>query len=414
MLNSGDKRLAAISAWKDIMPEHVNDPFVHNKVFEALFNPSAPLSYATYDTDTKKARNFLYQDQLAHGVPSQFESDGRRNSFGHLIDVLKSSEEFTDSSHEDIADMLFKPYVVYDGGAHMSNVFLAKDLKRLNIDQEDLYDSANYPMIRAMKEGKNLAFTIEGEEGFQGIERLKILKADLMKRDADASIWTATQPSQDGESLEVVLMTGDMDDRNDRHVVARWHYIEKDENGKDILKRLQYNGVDEQLKVLSAYKRGNFMDIDNDDDIYDQVARWIEEGPSGVLDSIPGGFEEVVTAKYQPFNIGKFEYEQVVEPFWKKYGPEGKNLSKMAFAAKWEEVRHAETYTFEEKFFDISFNGILDLYRPSIGSMRYGVRQTKVRGYDARRRNRNKPTNIMQRNSADQAKQLSDFRKYGY
>jgi hypothetical protein len=418
MLNSGDERMAALSAWKDIMPEHVSDPFVHNKVFEALFETSAPLNYTDHD---KKERNLTYLDELAHGVPSQFESDGRRNSFGHLIDALKASEEFSSKSYQDIADMLFKPYVVFDGGAHMTNVFLAKDLKALKITQDDMNDSANYPMFKAIKEGKELVFTIEGEEGFQGKERLRILKQDLMKDDPDASIWTATQPSSDGESMEVVLMTGDMNDRNNRQVVARWHYLEKDKNGKilkdkngkDIMKRLMYTGVDEQLKVLSAYKRGNFMDIDNDGDIYDSVERWINEGESGVMDSIPGGLEELITAEYQPMNIGKFEFRQVVEPFWKKYGPEGQNLSKSAFAAKWEEVRRDETYAFEDKYFETHWEGLLDLYRPSISPMRHGVRQTKVRGYDPRRRDKTEKANFGLRNSANMAKQLADFRRQG-
>jgi len=409
MLHSGDKRMAALSAWKDIMPEHVNDPFVHNKVFEALFEPSAPLNYTKHDL---KERSEVYLDELQNGVPSQFESDGRRNSFGHLIDALKSSEEFSNHTYQDLADMLFKPYVVFDGGAHMSNIFLAKDLKAMKITADDMNDSANYPIFKALKEGKELVFEIEGEEGFHGKERLRILKADLLKNDPDASIWTATQPSSDGESMEVVLMTGDMNDRNNRSVVARWNYLEKDKNGKDVMKRLMYTGVEEQLKVLSAYKRGNFMDIDNQGFIKESVERWIKEGPSSILKSIPGGLEELVTAEYQPFNIGQFEYEQVVVPFWKKY----KHLSPKAFADMWEKVRREETFTFEEKYFDLAFGDLLDLYTPSIAPTRHGVRQIKVRGYDSRRRSKSSKEawQIPLINDMTAEQQLRNFKKFGY
>ena len=94
-----------------------------------------------------------------------------------------------------------------------------------------------------------------------------------MERDADSSIWTATRLSQDGNSMEVVLMTGNMHERSDRQVVARWKYKEKEKNGNTILRTLQYDGVEKQLTVLSAYKRGNFMDIDNDAGIKDTVKR---------------------------------------------------------------------------------------------------------------------------------------------
>ena len=45
--------------------------------------------------------------------------------------------------------------------------------------------------------------------------------------------------------------------------------------GNKIISRLEYDD-EERIRVLSAYKRGNFMDIDNDDNIYFRVKNWID------------------------------------------------------------------------------------------------------------------------------------------
>ena len=79
--------------------------------------------------------------------------------------------------------------------------------------------------------------------------------------------------------------------------------------------------------------------------------------------------EEFITAEYQPFNIGKFELNEVVIPFWEKY----KHLSDSEFAAQWEEDRIQTTFTFEEKFHNVhAILSLFDPYRPSIGAIRYG------------------------------------------
>ena len=85
-----------------------------------------------------------------------------------------------------------------------------------------------------------------------------------------------------------------------------------------------------------------------DEDIKENVERWIEDGSSGVFDSIPSGLEEYATWEWGFFNIGKFELEEVVKPFYEKY----KHLSDSEFAAQWEEDRIQTTYTFEEKYID--------------------------------------------------------------
>jgi len=377
MLEGNDRRLSAISAWRDLSPELQTSKRagLNNKIFNVLFDSTEPLQWG--EPLDKDKRSFTFDADFDGGFASQFEANGRRNSFGHLIDALANHSQFQGVGHEAISDMLNEPYAVYDGGADTNIVFLKSDLKARGLEMDDLYDNANYPMIRAMKEGKHLTFEILAEaekvEGFapgmHQLTRLRELKEKLMERDADSSIWTASRLSQDGKSMEVVLMTGNMHERSDRQVVARWKYKDKDENGNSILRTLQYDGVEDQLRVLSAYKRGNFMDIDNDAGIKDTVKRLMEEGPSTVIDSIPGGLEEVAIRKLWPWKVGKFEYHEVIKPFWDKY----KDLSTEAFAAKWEEVRHAETYTFEEKYWDLNFGGIIDVFRPDVIPFRHGA-----------------------------------------
>ena len=378
MLKGGGKYGAAVSAWMDLLPDHQNTDGgnLHNRIFDAL-NMTAAEPQRFKETEEEWNRQNTQNHVWENSFPSQFESYDRRNSFGVLIDMLEKSPQFRTDSYEEIADILFKPYVVYDGGGQLNHIYKVNDLRRMNIEIDDLYDNQNYAMILALKEGKELALEIEEDKGFMAdkpmLERLKALKDDFLKEDnditGDASIWTATQPSSDGESMELVLMGGDMNDRNKRRVLARWHYRTINEKGKPILKRLTYDGTDRQLRLLSAYKRGNFMDIDNDGQIKDTVKRWIKEGPSTFVKSIPGGLEEVAIRKLWPWKIGKFEYDQVVKPFWDKY----KDLSDKEFALKWEEVRRNETYSFEEKFFDLSFEGLIDTYRPDIVPFRNGA-----------------------------------------
>ena len=104
------------------------------------------------------------------------------------------------------------------------------------------------------------------------------------------------------------------------------------------------------------------MDIDNDDNIYFRVKNWIDRGPSNKFKSIPSWTEELLTQPF--FDLAKFEYDEVVLPFWEKYGPKGENLSPQEFADKWEEVRRDETYSFEEKYFDLFTYGLIDPYHP--------------------------------------------------
>ena len=180
--------------------------------------------------------------------------------------------------------------------------------------------------------------------------------------------------------------------RSDRQVVARWMYEDTDKNGKSVLRRLQYDGVKEQLTVLSAYKRGNFMDIDNDAGIKDTVKRLMEEGPSTVVDSIPGGLEEVAIRSLWPWKVGKFEYHEVIKPFWDKY----KDLSTEAFAEKWEEVRRQETYSFEDKYWDLHFKGIIDVFRADVVPFRHGAGSYSKQGsLGGRNRPIGKPSGLL-------------------
>ena len=373
LLHHGGTHGAAVSAYMDLLPD-ITDEYMHDKIFNAI-NQSGARTKRFTESAEEFDRRMTQSSVWENSFPSQFENLSRRHSFGILLDILEASDQFRGQSYEEIADTIFKPYVVYDGGGQWNHIYKKTDLDNLNIEIDDLYDNQNYAMILAMKEGKDIGLRVEGDDAFMADkpmrERLKLVIGDFKSNElhSDASVWTATQPSRDGKNMEVVLMGGDMNDRNKRVLLARWQVKTKDKNGKTIFTPLTYDGKDRQLKLLSAYKRGNFMDIDNDDDVKNQVRRWIKEGPSSWLKSIPGGFEEVMTEWWSPINIGQFEFENVVKPFWDKY----KHLSDRAFADKWEEVRRNETYSWEEKFFDWSFEGLIDTYRPDIVPFRHGA-----------------------------------------
>ena len=391
MIESKNARNSAISAWFDLMPEH-EDPhtgsaFKYRNIFNALYPKGANIEIRP-DSEDRFDRLKVIENSLAFQFPSIFEDPDKKKSFAHLIQILEESGTMGD--YEDIADFLFKPYMMFDGGAETNLAFNRKYIESKHLDEDDFYDSFNYVIIGAVKEGKDVHFQYfkDGEAILKSRKEMVMLSAEVAE--GGGSMWTGVrhpanaQNEQELKGMEVVVVQGGMDDRTNRKVVGRWVYTKTDvsdpaqgfKETKTIVP-LQYN-LDESIRVLSAYRRGNFMDIDNDEDIYDNVERWYKDGPSRVLDSVTSFTEEIVTADWwglQPFNIPKFEYNEIVKPFWEKYGPQGQNLSKEAFRDKWEEERLQTTFTFEEKFFDIYpwLKNIMTPFRPSIGAIRYGT-----------------------------------------
>ena len=389
LINSGNPRNSAISAWFDLMPEHA-DPYSksaykYDDIYHALYPKGANIEIRP-DSDDRFDRLTVIENSLAFQFPSIFEDPNKKKSFAHLIQILEESGTMGD--YEDIADFLFQPYMIFDGGAKTNMAFNRRYIESKHLNEDDFYDSFNYVIIGAVKEGKDVHFQYfkDGEAILKTPKEMAQLSAEVAK--GGASMWTGVRhPSnaeneEDLKGMEVVVVEGDMSDRTNREVVGRWVYTKtfKGPPGTPDEKRivpLQYN-LDESIRVLSAYRRGNFMDIDNDEDIYDNVERWYNDRPSRVLDSVTSFTEEIVTADWwglQPFNIPKFEYNEIVKPFWEKYGPQGQNLSREAFAEKWEEERLQTTYTFEEKFFDFYpwLKNIMTPFRPNIGPIKYGT-----------------------------------------
>jgi len=137
------------------------------------------------------------------------------------------------------------------------------------------------------------------------------------------------------------------------------------------------------------------MDIDNDGKIKETVQRWIKEGASSWLKSIPSWTEEVSTKWWTPYNIGQFEYNEVVKPFWDKY----KHLSDEEFAEMWEKVRRDETYSFEEKYFDLAFGGVIEIFRPDIIPFRHGAGRYSKTNDPLGNRGKNHKLYLLKRNS---------------
>ena len=394
---SSDPYKSALSAWVDLMPEHANNVKYHNRIFEALFPKGPPIRITP---EPEKADRLIdINNSLKYQFPSMFHEQVRRESFAHLISVIEDSEQFPGMDYEDIADMLFEPYMMIDGGTRQNLAFIKKDILNKGLDEDDFLYGANYAIIRALKEGKNLKWQQATDGMIMSREALHKISKEI--QDGGGSMWTGVQHPNSGneqtlKGMEVVIVNGDMDNKYDRTIVGRWVYEDQDKDGNTIWTPLTYD-YDQTIKVWSAYKRGNFMDIDNDEDIKENVERWIEDGSSGVFDSIPSGLEEYATWEWGFFNIGKFELEEVVKPFYEKY----KHLSASEFAAKWEEVRLQETYAFEEKFFDTSkLAEIFQPYRPSIGPLRYGSRPRSERG-GSRIRTAHAWRNIMKKRNRD-------------
>ena len=112
LLNSGDRRLSAISAWRDLMPQLQTSKYaqLNNKIFDVLFNTSAPLEWGEPNDPDK--RSLTFDNMFEGGFASQFEASGRRNSHAHLIDALANHSQFQGVGHEAIAHMLNEPYTI--------------------------------------------------------------------------------------------------------------------------------------------------------------------------------------------------------------------------------------------------------------------------------------------------------------
>ena len=369
--NSGTAHGSAFSAAIDIMPEQEDDQIQWKNIHSALFQQAAKLK--TKDDimgrkdsdkmreDINQLNNILYEGDY---FPSIFEDRVRRESFGHLIKLIYDSNMFEGEDYNDIAYRLFKDYTVIDGGSKAKIAFSTKELEMRGITKEDLLDSARYPILKALKEGKELLF--EHQDGISyGVEALRKVKENI--HGGNKTLWSAIQPTSDGEGIEVVIVSGDRSENRTREVVGRWVY--KNEDGST--SRLEYRN-DDMFRVLSAYKRGNFMDIENDDGIYDQVKGWVDKYKDNYKfprKYIMKGTEEIFGGDWRDqtfFDIGEFEYTQVVKPFWDKYGPKGENLTPEEFADKWEEVRLEETYSWEDKYFKLFSNGLVDPYHPFV------------------------------------------------
>ena len=104
MIRSGNPRLAAISAWRELMPHFSDDVETSRRVFQALFDNNNPYPTTKRDIEFNRTNklNHLYEN----GFASQYEDKDARNSFGHLIDILESSEAFRHQGFEEIADKI--------------------------------------------------------------------------------------------------------------------------------------------------------------------------------------------------------------------------------------------------------------------------------------------------------------------
>ena len=378
LLDTKTLQNSARAALIDILEDHEGTGTISrvlNPAIKSLWDPpiksGIPMDYTDnrMETDEKlwQINKVLWEGDY---WPSIFQDGNRRKSYAHLIKVLHDRQAFGKATYEEIAGKLFSPYTVFDGGGETKVAFKSNEMKARGVLKEDFLDSVNYLVLRALKQGHKLYFK-HGDH----VEPLHPKTVEMMKDDIVAgggSIWTGVQHSSDGKGIEAVIMSGNREDKSSRKMIGRWMIKNKEGD----LIPLSARGED-MWKVLTSYKRGNFMDIDNDDEVYKQVEQWVDkygEDISKVTNKkyIPKGLEEISVVDpdrffFNFFDIGKFEYEEVVKPFWDKYGPKGENLTPEEFADKWEEVRLEETYAWEDKYFRLGTWGLVDPYHPFIG-----------------------------------------------
>ena len=358
---SKDRLINAKTAFLDITMDvgNSNTDFA-NKVYDLLHTSGAIVDYSEErDDDFTDGVN----NAINNGWPSIYERGLQRDGFKHLIfEIQKRSSEFGKMTAQEIADNLFNfAYTTNTGGGIPNIAVSRKDMARANITEDDIDKSMPYLLMAPSKKGYTRTFMPDDfgitQFGLTGKLKVGVGALEKMQEEIDkatggllegASMWQAVVPASDGDGVSIVVMVGEKGNRAKSWMVGNMYQTSKtevDKNGNLIQEEIQYN-KEEMLEMFKTWRRGHYMDAENDswemhslkERISDYVKDYNEKGITGNRRRIPDYLIEL----YDP---GKFEYDNVILPFYKEYGPKGANLNDQEFAKKWDEVWEKTTFT---------------------------------------------------------------------
>jgi len=179
----------------------------------------------------------------------------------------------------------------------------------------------------------------------------------------DASMWAAVVPNANGNGVQVVVMSGIKGNRYKSKMVGRMYEQGHDSKGNFITRPISYNNQ-EMFKKFQSWRRGHFMDAENDpwertdtnlgfmqvDGLKTRMGKYYDKysqkGFSPPRARLP--YYAPIINGVEIFDAGKFEWENVIKPFWKA----NKNKSEDEFADEWQKVMDEQTFTMRDKIYD--------------------------------------------------------------
>jgi len=363
----------ARAAFLDILPElvpldeegnvtdasHLEDA---QRIYETLFL-SGPKSGAGIK-QTPESREYEISQTLQQGFPSHFEGgNNERKSHGILLRYLQK-ELYQDQDINRIANIIYKPYVVIDGGGSTKLVFTKKELSRRNLTKGDMERSVRYFMYRQQQLGNKMNFiagtginTSYSDYG-KGVEALKKINADVLAKDSTSSIFPAVIRNANGIGVQVVIMAGNSQNKTQARIVGRMH-VTDGETGETT--PLQYN-EDETWEVFGGWRRGDYFDNENDWNIFG-LAESTKTKMDGYYKKYTKNPPTKQNAGYWMTDFadpGKWEWENIIKPFHEKHN----KLTESEYDNAWEKERLDNTFTFEAQWYGENFHGFIDPLQP--------------------------------------------------
>ena len=405
---SGQRANLAKAAFFDIYEELQHNNNDAQLVWQVLFQTHPILE----DVDPEKQGERIHsvRELKTDMFPSSIENIRHRNSHTHLVDLVYASGIFNESKadRDDVAQRLYKYYDVLDMGGKQNIVFTKRELTEQNLDIDDIEE--NLPLILKFfdkTDSQLIPFPVNafgdsiGDE-YDQPELIKKIVKDMRGdpgKDDGASLWTSFRRSEDGKGLEVNVTAGNWD-TGSFHEVGVWGYKDKDNQIRPLI-----IPMNDMYKMIKAAKKSHWMDAMNDpwetgawvgtkrmrefmrdkgmgfmifDSLKEKIGEWYQRGKEytkedgktksrkywGSKDgdwlSIPNWAIEVADPK-------AFEFENIIVPFWEKYGPKGMDLSDEEFENMWQKELETGTITFEDRFMSWWIDQFTDLIAPPGG-----------------------------------------------
>ena len=366
----------ARGAFMDIVEDLVetNSPLA-NKIYQTLYKSGALVNNAPTQGSgwlVGEKSNQLHKI-INNGFPSGYEGgNNERNAHQQLLLYMsKRVDLFGTSDIDDLAKELYAEYEVFKGEGVPNLVFTKKELRENNLDRDDIKNSMRYIILEPRKRGWTSTFIPDakqyGTQYGKGVDALKKMNKEMQKSEgwfgSDASMWAAVVPNSNGDGVQVVVMHGTRGSRDKSKMVGRMYEQGHDSKGNFITRPISYNNQ-EMFKKFQSWRRGHFMDAENDawertdtnlgfmqiDGLKTRMGKYYDKysqkGFSPPRPRLP--YINSYLNGVEIFDAGKFEWENVIKPFWEA----NKNLSEDEFADKWDKVMEEQTFTHRDQIYD--------------------------------------------------------------